>query len=195
MSDLEAIKKLRDQTGAGMMSAKRALEESDGDFEQAVTILRKAGEASAAKKADRDASEGIIESYIHRGRIGVIVEINCETDFVARTEDFKQFAHDIAMQVAATTPEYVNPTDVPPVVVAHESEIYRSELTNKPAEMVEKIVEGKLDKFYAGVCLVRQPFVKDPDQTIEQLTSALIAKLGENIVIRRFERLELGVYS
>ncbi len=195
MPTLEDIKKLRDQTGAGMMSAKRALEESNGDFEKAITILRKAGEASAAKKADRQASEGLVEGYVHGGRIGVLVEVNCETDFVARTDDFIQFAHDIAMQIAAANPEYINPSDVPKDVVERESDLYRSELQDKPAEMVEKIVAGKLDKFYASVCLVRQPFVKDPDKTIEALTTALIAKLGENIVIRRFERLELGIYE
>lgn len=195
MPSIDDIKKLRDQTGAGMMSAKRALEEAGDDFEKAILVLRKAGEANAAKKADREASEGVVESYIHGGRIGVLVEINCETDFVARTEDFKLFAHDIAMHIAATNPQYLNPTDVPEVAIATESELYRTELTNKPAEMVEKIVEGKLDKFYAGICLTRQSFVKDPDKTIEQLTTDLITKLGENIVIRRFERFEIGIYE
>jgi elongation factor Ts len=194
MSTLEDIKRLREQTGAGMMSAKRALEESNGDFEQAITVLRKAGEASAAKRADREASQGLIESYVHSGRIGVLVEVNCETDFVARTDDFIQFTHDIAMQIAATNPEYINPNDVPKDILDKESELYRSELTNKPPDMVEKIVDGKLDKYYSNVCLMRQPFVKDPDKSIEQLTTALIAKLGENIVVRRFERMELGVY-
>ncbi len=193
MVDIQDIKKLRDQTGAGMMSAKKALEEAGGDFEQAVTLLRKAGEASAAKKADREASQGAIEAYVHSSRIGVLVEINCETDFVARTEDFKQFVHDIAMHIAAADPKYVLPSEVPEPVIEKEKEIYLSEVADKPAEVVEKIVMGKLDKFYSSICLVRQPFVKDPEKTIEALTTELIAKLGENIVIRRFERLELGV--
>ncbi|MFI5240514.1 MAG: translation elongation factor Ts [Candidatus Saccharimonadia bacterium] len=197
MASLEDIKKLRDMTGAGMMSAKRALEEADGNFELAIEILRKAGEATAAKKADRDASCGIVESYIHGGRIGVIVEVNCETDFVARTEEFKNFAHDIAMQVAAASPGYLNPSDVPEAVIKAEKEIFMADLSaqNKPADVLEKIIQGKIDKFYESACLTKQVYVKDPDQTIEQLTKTLIAKLGENIVIRRYNRLELGVYD
>ncbi len=197
MANLEDIKRLRNVTGAGMMSAKRVLEESGGDFDKAIEALRRAGEVTAAKKADREAGNGVIESYIHGGRIGVLVEINCETDFVARTEDFQEFAHDIAMQVAAENPQYVAPGDVPESMVEKEKAIYRAELEGqkKPAEIIDKIVAGKLDKFYESVCLTKQPFVKDPDQTIEQLTAALIGKLGENIVIRRFSRMELGVYE
>lgn len=197
MASLEDIKKLRDMTGAGMMSAKRALEEAEGNFDKAIEILRLAGEATAAKKADREAKNGLIESYIHGGRIGVLVEINCETDFVARTEDFKEFAHDVAMQVAASAPEYVSPDDIPEAVIEKEKELFRAEVEQqkKPAEIIDKIVAGKLDKYYEAVCLTRQPFVKDPDQSIEQLTKALIGKLGENIVIRRFDRMELGVYE
>lgn len=189
---VEDIKKLREQTGAGMMKAKEALEASNGDFEKAVVWLREKGEASAAKKADRETRAGLIEGYVHSGRIGVLVEINCETDFVARTDDFKQFARDIAMQVAAANPEYLNPEAVPAEVVEREKGIYRKEAEGKPEAVAEKIVEGKLAKYYEQVCLVNQPFVKDPDVTIGKLTTNLVAKLGENIVIRRFERMELG---
>ena len=191
---VEDIKKLREVTGAGMMKAKEALVEADGNFEKAQELLRKAGAVSAAKKADREARNGLIEAYVHGGKIGVLVEVNCETDFVARTDDFKTFARDIALQIAATTPEYLRPEDVPADVVAKERDFQKSELESqkKPAEMIDKIVEGKLAKFYEGICLIKQPFVKDPDKTIENLTTELIGKLGENIVIRRFERIELG---
>lgn len=191
---VDDIKKLREQTGAGMMAAKKALEEANGDFEKAQEVLRLAGAASAAKKSDREAAEGIIASYVHDARIGVLVEINCETDFVARTEDFQQFAKDVAMQVAATAPEYIRPEDVPAEVVDKERELIGKELTQagKPAEMIEKISEGKLAKFYEQICLIKQPFVKDPDKTIEQLTAELVGKLGENIVIGRISRIALG---
>ena len=189
---IEDIKKLREQTGAGMMKAKEALEASSGDYDKAVQWLREKGEASAAKKADREARAGLIEGYVHSGRIGVLVEINCETDFVARTEDFKNFARDIAMHVAAANPEYLKPEDIPAEVVEKEREIYRNEVKGKPAEIIDKIVDGKLGKFYEQVCLMNQAFIKDPDVTVGKLTTDLVAKLGENIVIRRFERLELG---
>lgn len=191
---VEDIKKLREETGAGMMAAKKALEEAAGDFDKAKENLRLAGAASAAKKSDREAAEGIIASYVHDNRIGVLVEINCETDFVARTEDFQQFAKDVAMQVAATSPEYVRPEDVPAEVVDKERELIGKELkqAGKPAEMIEKITEGKLSKFYEQICLVKQPFVKDPDKTIEQLTAELVGKLGENIVVGRISRVALG---
>ena len=192
---IDDIKKLREQTGAGMMAAKKALEEAGGDFAKAQEVLRLAGAASAAKKSDRVAAEGVIEGYVHDGRIGVLVEINCETDFVARTEDFKQFAKDVAMQVAATAPEYIRPEDVPADVVDKERELIGKELeaAGKPAEMIEKITEGKLAKFYEQICLVKQPFIKDQDKTIETLTAELVGKLGENIVIGKVSRLALGV--
>jgi len=189
---IEDVKKLRDQTGAGMMKAKEALEASAGDFEKAIVYLREKGEATAAKKASREARAGMIVDYVHVGRIGVLVEINCETDFVARTEDFKQFARDVAMHVAAASPEYLNGASVPAEVVESEKAIYRKEVEGKPAEIIEKIVAGKLAKYYEQVCLVNQPFVKDPDVTIGKLTTNLVAKLGENIVIRRYQRMELG---
>lgn len=189
---VEDIKKLRDQTGAGMMKAKEALEAAGGDFDAAVKYLREKGEASAAKKSDREARAGIIEGYVHGGRIGVLVEVNCETDFVARTDDFKAFVRDVAMHIAAAGPEYLNPEAVPAEVVESEKAIYRKEVEGKPAEIMDKIIDGKLAKYYEQVCLVNQPFVKDPDVTIGKLTTDLIAKLGENIVIRRYERMELG---
>ena len=189
---VEDIKKLRETTGAGMMKAKEALTASNGDMDKAVLWLREKGEASAAKKADREARAGLIEGYVHGGRIGVLVEINCETDFVQRTPEFKEFAKDIAMHVAAANPEYLKPEDVPAEVVEKERAVYRKEVEGKPAEIIEKIVDGKLNKFYEQVCLLNQPFVKDPDVSVGKLTTGLVAKLGENIVIRRFERLELG---
>lgn len=189
---VEDIKKLRDQTGAGMMKAKEALEASGGDFDAAVKYLREKGEASAAKKSDREARAGLVEGYVHSGRIGVVVEVNCETDFVARTDDFKAFVRDVAMHIAAANPEFLNAEAVPAETVESEKAIYRKEVEGKPAEILEKIVDGKLAKYYEQVCLVNQPFVKDPDVTIGKLTTDLIAKLGENIVIRRYERMELG---
>lgn len=191
---IEDIKKLREETGAGMMAAKKALEESAGDFDKAKEGLRLAGAASAAKKSDRVAAEGVIASYLHDGRIGVLVEVNCETDFVARTDDFKEFAKDVAMHVAATAPEYIRPEDVPSEVLDKERELIGKELAQagKPADMIEKITDGKIAKFFEQICLVKQPFVKDPDKSIEQLTNELVGKLGENIVISRISRLALG---
>lgn len=195
--DLAAIKQLRAMTGAGMTDAKEALQQAKGDIDSAVEILRKSGAAKALKKASRAAGEGVIEAYVHGGRIGVLVEINCETDFVARTPDFKMFARDIALQVAAAQAEYILPADVPPAVIAKEEEIYRAELERegKPAPVADKVVAGKLDKYYEQVCLVKQPFIKDPAKTVEQLTAELVAKLGENIVIRRLARFELGSHG
>lgn len=189
---IEDIKKLRDQTGAGMMKAKEALESSGGDFENAVKYLREKGVATAAKKSDREARAGLIEGYVHSSRIGVLVEVNCETDFVARTDDFKTFVRDVAMHIAASNPEYLTPNEIPAELVESEKAIYRKEVEGKPAEIIEKIVAGKLSKYYEQVCLLNQPFVKDPDVTVGKLTTDLVSKLGENIVIRRFERMELG---
>lgn len=195
MSNIEDVKKLREMTGAGFGSAKEALEEAGGDMDKAVELLRKKGLASAAKKAGREARQGLVEAYIHGGRIGAIVEVNCETDFVARTEDFKNFAKDIAMQVAASNPIYVSPEDIPEEVIEKEKEIYAEEMSGKPADVVEKIVAGKLEKYYEEACLTKQVFIKDQDKTVENLTAELIGKIGENVVIRRFQRYELGEAS
>jgi elongation factor Ts len=189
---VEDIQKLRKSTGAGMMDAKKALVEADGDMDQAVAILRKKGAASAAKRADREAKAGMIASYIHSDRIGVLVEVNCETDFVARTDDFKSFARDVAMHIAAAAPEYLDLETVPAEVVAKEREIYADEAGDKPDEIKSKIIDGKLAKYYEAVCLTKQPFVKDPDKSIETLTIEVSAKTGEKIVIRQFKRIELG---
>lgn len=191
---IEDIQKLRAATGAGMMDAKAALEEAKGDYDKAVEVMRVKGLAKAEKKADRAVSAGVVQSYIHNEKIGALVEINCETDFVARTDDFKQFARDIAMHVAAASPLYVNETDVDPAVLKKETDILTKEVveSGKPKEHAQKIVDGKLAKWYEEVCLLKQPFIKDPDKTIEQLTKELVAKLGENIVIARFARIELG---
>ena len=192
--NIEDIKKLREATGAGMMDAKAALEEAGGDYEKAVAVLRKKGLAKAAKKAERTAGVGVIESYVHGGKIGVLVEVNCETDFVARTDDFKEFTRDVALHIAAANPSYVSSEDIPEDELNKEKDMIKEEVaaSGKPAEHAEKIIEGKLSKWYEEVCLLNQPFVKDPDQTIEQLRQALVAKLGENIVIGRFTRLEVG---
>ena len=190
-----AVKDLRDKTGAGMMDCKNALVESNGDEEKASALLRKKGIASASKKASRAVNEGRIEAYIHPGnKIGVLVEINCETDFVAKTDDFSTFSRDVAMQIAASSPSFVKRDDVDKKTIDHELEIYRDQAKNqgKPENIIEKIVTGKLDKFYSEICLMEQPFVKDPDKTIENLVTETITKLGENISIRRFSRFKIG---
>jgi len=191
----QMVKELRERTGAGMMDCKAALAESKGDMETAVDILRKKGVASAAKKTGRIAAEGAVGSYIHGGgRLGVLVEVNCETDFVAKTEDFQQLVHDIAMHIAAADPRYVAREEVTPEVLERERAIYREQAlaSGKPAAVVEKIVDGKLDKFYAEAVLLEQPWVKNPDQTVGQLVSEKVAKIGENIKVRRFSRFKLG---
>lgn len=192
--DPQEVKKLRELTGAGMMDAKAALEEAAGDSDKAIELLRVKGLAKAGKKADRETSNGLIEAYVHGGKIGVLVEVNCETDFVARTDEFKNFVRDIAMHVAATAPEYVTSSDVPADRVAAERRTIEAEVaaSGKPAEHAKKIVDGKLEKYLAQICLSDQAFVKDPNQTISELTKSMIAKLGENIVISKFSRLELG---
>jgi elongation factor Ts len=189
------VKELREKTGAPMMDCKQALTEAKGDMEQAVVVLRKKGVSVAAKKATRVTSEGSVASYIHAGgKIGVLVEINCESDFVARTEDFKELVHDIAMHIAASDPKFVRKEDVTPEAYEREKDIYRSQAaaTGKPPQVVEKIVEGKMGKFYEEVCLLEQPFIKDQTVTIAQLIAAKIGKLGENIAVRRFARFKVG---
>ena len=190
----EMVKDLRDKTGVGMMECKKALTESNGDFEKAIDLLRQKGLATASKKAGRTASEGLIESYIHMGKIGTMIEVNCETDFVARTDDFKQLVKDIAMHIAAATPVYLSREDVPRDVLEREKEIYKVQVANKPSQVVEKIIEGKLEKFYTDFCLLDQIFIKDTAQKmkIKDLITEKIAKLGENIMIKRYARFQLG---
>jgi elongation factor Ts len=189
------VKELREKTGAGMMDCKKALAETAGDFEKAIDHLRKKGIASAAKKAGRATKEGSVSSYIHgEGRVGVLLEVNCETDFVARTEQFRDLVKDVSMHIAAASPQWVRPEEVPADVIAKEKEIAIAQLaaSGKPAAMLEKIAEGKLKKFYEDNCLMNQVFVKDPSKTIEQLLKESIATLGENMTIRRFARFVLG---
>jgi elongation factor Ts len=187
------VKQLRDKTNAGMMDCKKALVESDGDLSKAEDILRKKGIASASKKASRSAKEGVVASYIHlQGKIGVLVEINCETDFVAKNENFRDFVKDITLHIAASHPLYVSREQIPIQVIEREREIYRAQVTGKPPNIVEKIVEGKVDKFFSAVCLLDQAFIKNPDQTVKDLVSLKIAELGENLVIRRFTRYAVG---
>lgn len=189
------VKELREQTGAGMMDCKKALMETSGDFSKAVEFLRKKGIASAAKKAGRATKEGTVSAYIHgEGKVGVLVEINCETDFVARTEQFRQLVKDISMHIAAASPAYVRPEEVPAEIIAKEKEIAVAQMaaTGKPAAVLEKIAEGKIKKFFEDSCLVSQPFVKDPSKTIDQIVKETIAVLGENISVRRFSRFVLG---
>ena len=189
------VKKLRDATGAGMMECKAALTEAGGNLDEATTILRKRGLASATKKAGRSTNEGMIGHYIHMGgKIGVLVEVNCESDFVARTDDFQALAREIAMHIAAASPQYVSREEVPADIVERERAIYRSQMEgqNKPAAVIDKIVEGKLGGFYEQVCLLDQPSVRDPKLTIGQLVQQAIAKMGENIAVARFVRFKLG---
>jgi elongation factor Ts len=191
----DLVKKLREKTGAGMMDCKRALEKSDGDMNKATNYLREQGLTQAAKKASRIAKEGMIYSYIHPGdKLGVLLELNCETDFVARTEDFKLLAKDISMQIAATNPLVVNRSDLSPEIIEKEKEIYRTQAINegKPEKIIERIVEGKLEKYFQEVCLLEQPFVKDQDRTVKDRINETLAKLGENITVKRFIRFRLG---
>lgn len=192
--DPKIVKQLRDKTNAGMMDCKRALEEAAGDITKAETILRTKGIASAGKKASRATKEGIVASYIHlQGKVGVLVEVNCETDFVAKNENFRTFVKDITLHIAAAHPLYVSREDVPATLIEAERAIYKAQVTgSKPANVVEKIVDGKLDKFYSTVCLLEQGFIKNPDVTIKDLLSSKIAELGENIIVRRFTRYLVG---
>ncbi len=194
MITAEMVKELREKTGAGLMDCKRVLSESNGDMQKAMDMLRQKGLATAAKKSARTASEGLIGSYIHMDKIGVMVEVNCETDFVARTDDFRKMVKDIAMHIAAANPAYASREDVPGEVIEREKDIYRAQVANKPPQVVEKILEGKLEKFYSDTCLLDQIFIKDPEgkQKIKDLITGMIAKLGENIVFRRFARFQLG---
>lgn len=191
----DEVKKLREMTGAGIMDCKAALAETNGNLEKAVEHLRKKGIAKAEKKASRETRDGLIESYLHPGsKLGVLVEINCETDFVAKTDDFKRFTRDIAMQIAASNPLVVNKEDLSAELIEKEMNIYKSQAMNqkKPEAIAEKMAQGKMDKFYQEVCLMEQSFVKDPNKSIKDLTKELISKVGENIVIRRFVRFQLG---
>ncbi len=191
--DPKTVKQLREKTNAGMMDCKRALEEAGGDLAKAETILRTKGIASASKKASRATKQGIVASYIHlQGKVGVLVEVDCETDFVAKNENFRAFVKDITLHIAAAHPLYVSRTDVPGNLVEAEREIYKAQVTGKPEVVMSKIVDGKLDKFFSTVCLLEQGFIKNPDQTINDLVKSKIAELGENIVIRRFTRYLVG---
>lgn len=195
MITAELVKQLRERTGAGMMDCKKALTETDGNMDKAIEFLREKGLAAAAKKAGRIAAEGLVDAYIHgNGRIGVLVEVNIETDFAAANEDFKQLVKDIAMQIAAAKPEYVKKEEVPTDVLEKEMNILRAQARNegKPEKIIEKMVEGRIDKFYKEICLLEQPWIKDPDKTIKQLVTEKIATIGENISIRRFARFERG---
>jgi len=192
---VDMIRELRSRTGAGMMDCKKALEETGGDIEKAVDLLRKKGLAEAAKKAGRTAKEGIVTSYIHHNRrVGVLLELNCETDFVARTDQFEQLAKDIAMHIAMANPQYVSRNEVPEEVIEHEKTIERekAEAEGKPEQVIEKIVEDKISKLYENICLLEQPFIKDNSKTIGDLINEAIVLLGENIVVGRFARFEVG---
>jgi len=197
MAEISAsmVKELREKTAAGIMDCKEALAASNGDLEKAIDFLRKKGLATAAKRAGRATSEGVVQSYIHMGgKIGVMVEVNCETDFVAKTDAFVEFAKNVAMHIAATSPVGINPEDVPQAVIDREKEIYRAQAleTGKPEKMIEKIVEGKLNKFYKDSCLLNQQYVRDPDKTISDYLNEVIAKTGEKVTIKRFARFQIG---
>lgn len=190
---IDAIKKLREKTNAGVVACKKALREANGDVDKAIEVLRKQGVALASKKAGREAKEGRAESYIHLGgKIGVLIEVNCESDFVARNDDFKTFVKSLAMQVAASNPLYVRKEDVPESAVKKETDIIKAQLTGKPTGALDKIIDGKLTKFFEEVCLLEQPFIKDPSMKVKDMLTSMIAKIGENIIIRRFVRYQVG---
>ncbi len=189
------VKELRQMTGAGVLDCKKALEENDGDFDKAVVFLREKGKAAAAKRSEREAKDGLIGSYVHAGsKVAALVELNCETDFVARTDEFQELAHDLAMQVVAAKPSYLSAEDVPSDVLDGEKAVYRAQMqdSGKPAHILERIIEGKLSKFYEEACLLEQPFIKDTALTVRELVQQRNALLGENIVVRRFVRFEVG---
>ncbi len=187
------VSDLREKTGAGLLDCKKALTDANGNQEEAITILRKKGAASAAKKADRATKEGVVESYIHvGGKVGVLIEVNCETDFVARNDDFKIFVKDLCLQIAAASPLYVSREEVPEADLQKERDIAVAQVQGKPPAAVQKIVEGKLEKFYSTICLLEQPFVKQPEKTIKEMLTTQVAKIGENIQVRRFVRFQVG---
>lgn len=189
----QSVADLREKTGAGLLDCKKALTEANGNVEEAITILRKKGAASAAKKADRVTKEGVIESYIHvGGKVGVLIEVNCETDFVGRNDDFRAFVKDLCLQIAAASPLYVSREEVPEAEVQKERDIAAAQVAGKPPAAVQKIVEGKIEKFFSTICLVDQPFVKQPEKTVKEMITEKITKIGENIQIRRFVRYQLG---
>ncbi|MDR0352656.1 MAG: translation elongation factor Ts [Opitutaceae bacterium] len=189
----QAVKELREKTGAGLLDCQKALAESGGNMEEAITLLRKKGAATAGKKAGRATKEGLVESYIHvGGKVGVLLEVNCETDFVARNDDFKTFCKDLCLQIAAASPLYVTRDEVPASAIAAERDIAMAQVQGKPPAAIQKIVEGKLEKYYSTVCLLDQPFVKNPDKTIKEMVTEKIATIGENITVRRFTRYQLG---
>lgn len=192
---LEDVKKLKELTGVGLTDAKKALTEAEGDFDKAMTAMRKKGLTRAEKKGEREAREGLVDSYVHSGRIGVLVEVNCETDFVARTDDFKTLVHDIALHVSASAPQYISAGDVPTHEVERVTHEFKEKAAaeGKPADMLDKIVGGQIKKYFAEKTLLEQPFIKNPDQTVGELVKDHIARLGENIVIRQIRRIELGV--
>ncbi len=195
MISAQMVKELRETTGAGMMDCKKALVETNGDMDKAVDYLREKGLAAAAKKSGRVAAEGVVESYIHgAGKIGVLIEVNCETDFVAKTPEFHSFVRDLAMQVAAANPQYLSRTEVPAAIIEHEREILRAQALNegKPEKIVDKMVDGRVEKFYKDNCLLEQTFIKDPDKSVTDVVNAQISKIGENIVVRRFVRYQMG---
>lgn len=191
--DAKMVKELRDKTNAAMMECKKALTEANGNLEEAETILRKRLGLSASKKAGREAKEGLIASYIHLGgKVGVLLEVNCETDFVAKNDNFRDFVKDVTLQIAAAHPQYVRREEVPQELIDKEKEIAAAQITGKPADVVEKIVAGKIDKFVAGICLMEQPYIKDQNLTIDQMLKQKIGEIGENIIIRRFTRYAVG---
>lgn len=192
--DASAVKELREKTGAGMMECKKALMESQGDFEKAVVYLREHGAVQVAKRVGRSVNQGWIGSYVHGGKVGVIVEVNCETDFVAKTDDFQMLSKELAMQIAASIPKYVRREEVPMDELEKEKSIYRIEIekSNKPTSVLEKILEGKVENYFKQVCLMDQPYIRDPKKSVHQLITEIAAKLGENIVVRRFCRFQIG---
>lgn len=195
MISAQMVKELRESTGAGMMDCKKALVETNGDMDKAIDYLREKGLSAAAKKSGRIASEGVVEAYIHGvGKIGVLIEVNCETDFVAKTPEFHSFVRDLAMQVAAANPQYLSRNEVPAAIIEHEREILRAQALNegKPEKIIDKMVDGRVEKYYKENCLLEQTFIKDPDKSVTDFVSGQVSKIGENIVVRRFIRYQMG---